>query len=397
MSLLERLRDEVGELAKVEQFPRMEGRQMVMVMAPAKPPLSAERGRPGCRCATVSSRGDLGASWRGCWRRAGSSGGRRGPGPDRGRGRGAGRLRAGRLARPVIAPPRSYGCATSWRLKNRARRPRRREPPVAERLRGCAPSSARRASMAWSCRSPTSIAASTCPRGAAPRLADRLHRLGRLLIVLPERAALFVDGRYTVQAAAELDPELFERRHVIEQPPAKWLGEQLGAGQRSATTRACTPRPRSSAIARLRQGAGAELVALDDNPVDAVWTSRPPPPIAPIWLLDERLRRRGERGQAGAHRPQALAEAGAEVPGDQRDGFDRLAAEPARGGDVPYNPLLLSFAPAPCRRRARAVPRPAQARPARPRQRRLDPADRGLRGRARPARRRRRRCWSIRR
>ena len=36
MSLLERLRDEVGELAKVEQFPRMEGRQMVMVMAPTK-------------------------------------------------------------------------------------------------------------------------------------------------------------------------------------------------------------------------------------------------------------------------------------------------------------------------------------------------------------------------
>ena len=36
MTLLERLRDEVGELAKVEQFPRMEGRQMIMVMAPAK-------------------------------------------------------------------------------------------------------------------------------------------------------------------------------------------------------------------------------------------------------------------------------------------------------------------------------------------------------------------------
>jgi translation initiation factor IF-3 len=36
MGLLERLRGEVGERAKVEQFPRMEGRQMVMVMAPAK-------------------------------------------------------------------------------------------------------------------------------------------------------------------------------------------------------------------------------------------------------------------------------------------------------------------------------------------------------------------------
>ncbi len=36
MNLLTRLRDEVGEQAKIEQFPRMEGRQMVMIMAPAK-------------------------------------------------------------------------------------------------------------------------------------------------------------------------------------------------------------------------------------------------------------------------------------------------------------------------------------------------------------------------
>jgi translation initiation factor IF-3 len=36
MRVLTRVRDEVGELAKIEQFPRMEGRQMVMVMAPSK-------------------------------------------------------------------------------------------------------------------------------------------------------------------------------------------------------------------------------------------------------------------------------------------------------------------------------------------------------------------------
>ena len=36
MSLLERVRDELGETAKVEQFPKMEGRQMVMIMAPPK-------------------------------------------------------------------------------------------------------------------------------------------------------------------------------------------------------------------------------------------------------------------------------------------------------------------------------------------------------------------------
>ena len=36
MGVLSRVRDEVGERAKIEQFPRMEGRQMIMIMAPAK-------------------------------------------------------------------------------------------------------------------------------------------------------------------------------------------------------------------------------------------------------------------------------------------------------------------------------------------------------------------------
>ncbi|MGI9435648.1 MAG: translation initiation factor IF-3 [Geminicoccaceae bacterium] len=36
MRVLNRVRDEVGETAKIEQFPRMEGRQMIMIMAPAK-------------------------------------------------------------------------------------------------------------------------------------------------------------------------------------------------------------------------------------------------------------------------------------------------------------------------------------------------------------------------
>ncbi len=45
-----------------------------------------------------------------------------------------------------------------------------------------------------------------------------------MAIVLRDRAALFVDGRYTLQAAAQIDAALFEIRHVIEDPPAQWLG-----------------------------------------------------------------------------------------------------------------------------------------------------------------------------
>src|SRR5579862_8910513 len=44
-----------------------------------------------------------------------------------------------------------------------------------------------------------------------------------LAVVLAGRAALFVDGRYVLQAATQTDPALWERRHVTEEPPAAWL------------------------------------------------------------------------------------------------------------------------------------------------------------------------------
>ncbi len=81
-----------------------------------------------------------------------------------------------------------------------------------------------------------------------------------LAIVLAERAAVFVDGRYTLQAKAELDPALFERCHVTEQPPAKWLAQHLASGQRLGFD----PRLHTKAeVERYRAAcakAGAELV-----------------------------------------------------------------------------------------------------------------------------------------
>ena len=88
--------------------------------------------------------------------------------------------------------------------------------------------------------------------------------------------------------------------------------------------------------------AGAELVALDDNPVDRVWTTRPAPPIAPIRELDERYA--GEAADAKRVRMgRAVAAAGAEVAViTAPDSIAWLLN--ARGGDVPFNPLFLSFA-----------------------------------------------------
>ena len=48
---------------------------------------------------------------------------------------------------------------------------------------------------------------------------------------MPARAALFTDGRYTTQAQQQLDPTLWELRHIIEQPAVDWLKEHA-AGRR---------------------------------------------------------------------------------------------------------------------------------------------------------------------
>jgi Xaa-Pro aminopeptidase len=87
---------------------------------------------------------------------------------------------------------------------------------------------------------------------------------------------VFVDGRYTIQAAKQVDTAAWRIRSLIEPPPETWLTAHLSAGDRLGFdpwlhTSAAAEAPRKS----LRK-AGAELVAVDSNPVDAVWTDRPP-------------------------------------------------------------------------------------------------------------------------
>ncbi|HEV7265435.1 MAG TPA: aminopeptidase P family protein [Falsiroseomonas sp.] len=126
------------------------------------------------------------------------------------------------------------------------------------------------------------------PRGDAflgeyvPASAERLAWLtgftgsAGLALVLRERAFLFVDGRYTTQAERETDPALWQLRHLIEQPPA----ETLRAEPRETRLGYDPWLHTEPAIEKLAT-AGVELVALDSNPIDAVWADRPSPPDGP--------------------------------------------------------------------------------------------------------------------
>ena len=80
---------------------------------------------------------------------------------------------------------------------------------------------------------PTSISANTC-RASAERLAWLTGFTGSagLAVVLPDKAAVFTDGRYVLQLAAQTDPDLWQRQHITEEPPHAWLAANAGTDAR---------------------------------------------------------------------------------------------------------------------------------------------------------------------
>ncbi len=159
-------------------------------------------------------------------------------------------------------------------------------------------------------------------------------------IVLRDSAALFVDGRYTEQVKNEADPSVFEFRQVPDDPPAEWLARHLNAGDKLGyDPRLHTP----DAVARYTgacEKAGAGLVAVDANPIDAIWADRPPPPLGPI--IAHKLRFAGESVSAKIARVrQALGASQGLLISDPHN----LAwLFNIRGSDVSYTPLPLGWA-----------------------------------------------------
>lgn len=161
-------------------------------------------------------------------------------------------------------------------------------------------------------------------------------------VVTLHRAALFVDGRYTLQAEQETSASLYELCHLVDTPPHVWLRGVLKTGDRLGYDAWLHTPDGAGRLQGVCTDAGADLVAVEDNPVDAVWRDRPPPPQAPV--LPHPVAYAGEdaadkRGRLG----RLLAEAG-------QDACVLSAPESLawllniRGSDVPFAPLPLGFA-----------------------------------------------------
>ncbi len=161
-------------------------------------------------------------------------------------------------------------------------------------------------------------------------------------IVLQERSALFVDGRYTIQSRAEVDEDVFEICHLSKNPPAKWLRQHIKPGEKICFDAWHFTSSQLSAFQGATDKAGGELIAVDENPIDALWPGRP---ANSSFMIDAH----GENysGLSSGDKRKIIAttiiDAGAKAQvlstGDSISWLFNI-----RGNDVPFTPLVLGFA-----------------------------------------------------
>lgn len=119
---------------------------------------------------------------------------------------------------------------------------------------------------------------------------ERLHWLtgftgsAGAAVITRETAAIFVDGRYTVQVRKQVPAELFEYRHLIEEPALDWIINSLPQGSKVAFD----PRMHTAAWlkgAQAKLAEKVELTTLSSNPIDELWSDRPEPVVSDVRLM----------------------------------------------------------------------------------------------------------------
>ncbi|MCK1387814.1 aminopeptidase P family protein [Bradyrhizobium sp. 21] len=163
-----------------------------------------------------------------------------------------------------------------------------------------------------------------------------------LAVVLTHEAAVFVDGRYTIQAAKQVDAKAWAVESLVDPPPESWVSAHLKAGDRLGFDPWLHTFAAAERLSAACAKAGAELVAVDSNPVDAIWQDRPQPPIAPVAVHGLQ--------HAGVTEAEKLTQIRSEIG---KLGVDALVLSDShavawtfniRGADVAHTPLPLSYA-----------------------------------------------------
>ncbi|MGY5732250.1 aminopeptidase P family protein [Vibrio chemaguriensis] len=176
---------------------------------------------------------------------------------------------------------------------------------------------------------------------------ERLHWLtgftgsAGAAVITKEKAAMFVDGRYTVQVTKQVPGDLFEYRHLIEEPALDWVLDNLPTN----ASVAIDPRMHSSAwldMAQAKLAGKLELNILTNNPIDELWHDRPTPVVSDVRLMPTEA-----VGQSSESKRQEIAQLVKKAGADSAviTALDSICwLLNVRGLDVSRLPVLLSHA-----------------------------------------------------
>ncbi len=161
-------------------------------------------------------------------------------------------------------------------------------------------------------------------------------------VVLSEDAAIFVDGRYTLQVRDQVDGQLWQYQSVLETSIAEWLKTHAPSGARIGYDPWVHTKGWVESATKALASKGAELVPVSANPIDRVWADQPEPSVAKLIVLDDEY-----TGQSSAEKRAQVAD------WLDREGLDAAVISALdsvawtfniRGSDVSRTPVALSFA-----------------------------------------------------
>jgi Xaa-Pro aminopeptidase len=161
-------------------------------------------------------------------------------------------------------------------------------------------------------------------------------------VVLPEQAAIFVDGRYTLQVRQQVSPTEWSYQSVPETSTTQWLEEHAPEGARIGYdpwlhTRDWVKKAKEALASR-----GAELVPVERNPIDEIWKDRPEASKAHLVVQSDQY-----AGKSAAEKRTEIGDWLAKHKADAAvlSALDSIAwAFNIRGQDVTHTPVALAYA-----------------------------------------------------
>jgi Xaa-Pro aminopeptidase len=189
-----------------------------------------------------------------------------------------------------------------------------------------------------------------CDEHMSEYVGDYAQRLGWLTgfggsagsaVVLSEEAAIFTDGRYTLQVREQVDGNNWQYVGVPQTSISDWLKEHTPAGARIGYDAWVHTKGWVESATQALKAKGAELVAVKSNPIDAVWADQPGKSNAKLMAHDDRF-----AGQSSAEKRAAVAEwlTANGLDSTVISALDSVAwLLNVRGSDVANTPVALSF------------------------------------------------------